>query len=88
MKKIIYSLTQLSLKNYFGRKLVTTKISVATAPKSSQDFPILDGGIFKSHLDNEQHIKKNFLPWKLCCLKVLNIKLDICFLNVQTNSAS
>ena len=42
-----YCFTQLSLKNCFGRNLATSKMSVATSHKSSQDFPTLDEAVLK-----------------------------------------
>ena len=63
MKK--YCFTQVTLKNYFGKNLTTSKMSVATAHKLTQDFPALDEVVFKSYLDNDKEIKKIVNP-KLC----------------------
>ena len=72
----LYYFTQVSLKNYFWKKLTTSKMSVATVHKSSQDFPTLYEVVFKSYLDKDQEIKKMVNP-KLCCPELLNMELDV-----------
>ena len=72
----LYFFTQISLKNYFGRKLTTSNMSVATVHKLSQDFPTLDEAVFKSYLDKDQEMKKMVNP-KLCCPELLNIELNV-----------
>ena len=49
----LYCLTQITLKSYFGKKLTTSMMPVATVHKSSQAFPILDEVVFKSYLDKD-----------------------------------
>ena len=61
-KDNLYCFTQVTLKNYFGKKLTTSKIPVATVHKSTQDFPILDEVILKSCLDKDEEIKKDSEP--------------------------
>ena len=63
MKK--YCFTHVTLKNYFGKNLTTSKMSVATPHKSTQAFPALDEVVFKSYLDKDKEIKKIVNP-KLC----------------------
>ena len=72
----LYCFTQVTLKNYFGKKLTASKMSVATVHKSTQDFPTLDEVVFKSYLDKDEEIKKMVNP-KLCCPELLNIELDV-----------
>ena len=72
----LYCFTKVFIENYLGRTLTTTKMSVATVHKSSQDFPALDEAVFKSYLDKDQEIKKMTNP-KLYCPKLLNIELDV-----------
>ena len=50
----LYCFTQVTLKNYFGKKLTASKMSVATVQKSTQDFPTLDEVVFKSYLEEEE----------------------------------
>ena len=71
----LYCFTQVTLKNYLGKKLTTSKMSVTTVHKSTQDFPTLDEVVFKSYLEEEE-IKKMVKP-KLSYPKLLNIGLDI-----------
>ena len=72
----LYCFTQVALKNYLGKKLTTSKISVATVHKSSQAFPTLDEVVFKGYLDKDQEVKKMVNP-KLSCPQLLNIELDV-----------
>ena len=46
-KDILYCITQVSSKNYLGRTLTTSKLSVVAVHKLSKDFPILDEVVFK-----------------------------------------
>ena len=72
----LYCFTQVILKNYLRKKLTTSKMSVTTVHKSTQDLPSLDEVVFKSYLEKEEEIKKMVKP-KLCCPEFLNIGLDV-----------
>ena len=58
----LHCFTQVSLENYFGKKLTASKMSVAT--------------VHKSYLNKDQDTKKIVNP-KPCCLELLNIELDV-----------
>ena len=58
----LHCFTQVTLKNYFGKKTDNIKIPVATVHKLTQDFPTLDEIVLKSCRDKDEEIKKDSQP--------------------------
>ena len=69
-----YSITNLSLKNFYGQKLSTTKMTTFSVTDSNDASPVLSPDRYQSYLSDE--ITTNVVN-KLCCPEVVNLELEL-----------
>ena len=69
-----YNITNLSLRNFYEKKLSTTKISTFSVADSNDTSPILSPARYQTYLSDEMTTK--IVVNKLCCLEIINLELE------------
>lgn len=69
-----YSITNLSLRNFYGQKLSTTKMTTFSVTDSNDTSPILSPVRYQTYLSDEMTTK---IVNELCCPEIINLELEL-----------